>query len=115
MFDVAEGKAPARGVAARHGRLPEENSPFDHHSRRRFAPWTDAVQFLVRDDQGGEKPLPLALKPLVIRAQHVELDTIIPPRPTSATHRLTSRREPIPSSLALAPRVRGGGGPAPMP
>jgi hypothetical protein len=38
-------------------------------------PWTDAVQFLVRDDKGGEKPLSLALKPLGEQSATVALDT----------------------------------------
>jgi hypothetical protein len=39
-------------------------------------PWTDAVQFLVRDDKGGEKPLPFALKPIGDQSATVALDTL---------------------------------------
>jgi hypothetical protein len=39
-------------------------------------PWTDSVQFLVRDDKGGEKPLSLALKPLGGQSATVKLDTL---------------------------------------
>ncbi len=39
-------------------------------------PWTDAVQLLVRDGQGGENPLPFALKPLGDQSATVKLDTL---------------------------------------
>lgn len=39
-------------------------------------PWTDAVQFIVRDDKGGEKFLPLALKVLGNQPATASLDTL---------------------------------------
>jgi hypothetical protein len=39
-------------------------------------PWTDAVQFVVRNDKGGEKPLSLTLKPLGDQSATVKLDTL---------------------------------------
>ncbi len=39
-------------------------------------PWRDAVQFLVRDDKGGEKPFPLVLKLLGSQPETVALDTV---------------------------------------
>ena len=39
-------------------------------------PWTDAVQFLVRDGQGGEKPLSLTLKPIGDQSATAKLDTL---------------------------------------
>ncbi len=38
--------------------------------------WTDAVQFLVRDADGSEKALPLALQPVGDRSSIVVLDTV---------------------------------------
>jgi len=39
-------------------------------------PWTEAVQFFVRDEKGGEKPLGLALNPLTVPSGPAELDTV---------------------------------------
>jgi hypothetical protein len=38
--------------------------------------WTDAVQFLLRDPAGSEKPLPLALKQIGYQSNIAQLDTI---------------------------------------
>ncbi len=38
--------------------------------------WTDAVQFLVRDGAGGEKPFPLDLKPVGDQQTMFKLDTV---------------------------------------
>lgn len=38
--------------------------------------WTDAVEFVVRDDKGGEKPLSLAIKLLGSQPETVALDTV---------------------------------------
>ena len=39
-------------------------------------PWTDGVEFVLRDDKGSEKPLPLALKLLGSQPQSAMLDTV---------------------------------------
>ena len=39
--------------------------------------WTDAVQFLLRDPAGSEKPLPLALKQIGYQSNIAQLDTVM--------------------------------------
>lgn len=76
MFDVAEGKAPPEELQRAAADYQKRTAPSTITLGDASHPWTDAVQFLVRDRQGGEKPLPLALKPLGDQDNTIELDTI---------------------------------------
>jgi hypothetical protein len=75
-FDVAQGKAPPEELQRATADYQKRTAPSTITLGDASHPWTDAVQFLVRDDQGGEKPLPLALKPLGDQDSTIELDTI---------------------------------------
>jgi hypothetical protein len=76
--DVAQGHAPPEVLQRAMADYQKRTAPSTITLGDASHPWTDAVQFLVRDDKGGEKPLPLALKPIGDQSATVKLDTLYP-------------------------------------
>jgi len=73
--EVAQKKAPPEMLQRATADLQKRRAPSAITLGDASRPWTEAVQFVVRDDKGGEKPLGLALKALGDQRNTVELDT----------------------------------------
>ncbi|SPE17562.1 hypothetical protein SBA5_1030008 [Candidatus Sulfotelmatomonas gaucii] len=74
--DVAQGHAPPESLQRAMADYQKRTAPSTITLGDASHPWTEAVQFVVRDDQGGEKPLPFALKLLGDQSATVKLDTV---------------------------------------
>lgn len=74
--EVALGKAPVSELQRVYADYQKRTAPSAITLGDVSHPWTGAVQFVVRDDKGGEQPLGLTLKPLGEPRNTVQLDTM---------------------------------------